>query len=133
MKSDKITLYISIGILILLLVLILTNSTSGNTCSAESFDDSKSTNNKINDMNKVDLLKCSHSCCLSNGYPYPFNVTDPNIPDEELKNYIPSNFSCNWGSSGGCVCFTKDNYDYLANHGAGVTPPLSNYGYTYAS
>jgi len=66
--------------------------------------------------NGIDTNICSQQCCKFTQWPVPFNTTNPNSID--LSNYIGSNFSCNNGQSGGgCVCISKDNYNYLSNHG----------------
>jgi len=66
---------------------------------------------------KIDQNICSQQCCKFTQWPIPFNTTDPNNK-MDLSNYIGSNFSCNNGQTGGgCVCYTKSDNDYLANHG----------------
>ena len=69
---------------------------------------------------KIDVNKCSRSCCKNNNWPYPEELQPKDMTPEELKNYIPSNFSCNLGSNsgGGCVCLTKENYNYLGSRGS---------------
>ena len=79
------------------------------------------------DLVKIDTNRCSRDCCGLTQWPVPaemlVNYTDNkfmnNIPPNELENYIPSNFSCNFGDNvgSGCVCITKDDYTYLNNHG----------------
>jgi len=63
----------------------------------------------------LDKNICSPQCCKFTQWPIPFNIKDPNVNTDK---YIGSNFMCNNGQTGGgCVCYTKDNNDYLANHG----------------
>ena len=69
---------------------------------------------KFNDIVKIDELPCSSSCCKYTTWPVPFNTVNPSITKDELDKYIGSNLTCGTGK---CVCLTKDNFDYLANHG----------------
>jgi len=68
---------------------------------------------------KIDTNKCSKDCCGLSQWPVPNDMLSGNIPAEELGNYIPSNFSCNRGDNigSGCVCMTKNDLNYLTNHG----------------
>ena len=70
-----------------------------------------------NNMPKIDTKKCSTSCCGLNQWPVPTDIADPNMSQEELKNYIPSNFGCASGNYKGCVCLTQQDSNYLTNHG----------------
>jgi hypothetical protein len=73
---------------------------------------------------KLDTNKCSRSCCVNSGWEYPKELQPKDMTAEELKNYIPTNFSCNLGSNtgGGCVCVSKDDYEVLGSRGSnGVT------------
>jgi hypothetical protein len=68
---------------------------------------------------KIDTKKCSRSCCINSGWPLPKELQSNDISPDELKNYIPNNFTCSLGSngsgSGGCVCVSKDDYDVLGS------------------
>jgi hypothetical protein len=76
---------------------------------------------------KIDQNICSKQCCKFTQWPVQFNTKDPNIDEEQFKDYIPSNFSCNFGPSGsGCLCIKKSDYDYLANHGQDNIPDNTN-------
>lgn len=66
---------------------------------------------------KIDERICSKQCCKFVQWPVPFNTRNPIVTDEVLGNFIPSNFACNGGENGGCVCLTKDDYNYLSSHG----------------
>lgn len=66
---------------------------------------------------KVDEMKCSKQCCKFTQWQPTFNINNPNIEQEELKDYIPSNMTCNYGNGGGCVCIKQSDYDYLSDHG----------------
>jgi len=77
-------------------------------------------NNLISDdmLVKIDKNICSKQCCKHTQWPIPFNTQDPSIDNNLFKNFIGTNLSCNNGpSGGGCVCVTKDDYNYLINHG----------------
>ena len=91
----------------------------------ENFIDQQVLKEKFNNLNnlednnlyKIDKNICSSQCCKFTQWPVPFNTSDPNNTIDFSK-YIGSNFSCNYGNTGGgCVCYTKENYNYLANHG----------------
>ena len=66
---------------------------------------------------KIDTKKCSRSCCINSGWPLPKELQSNDISPDELKNYIPNNFSCNFGSNtgGGCACVSKDDYELLGS------------------
>jgi hypothetical protein len=73
---------------------------------------------------KLDTNKCSRSCCVNSGWPLPKELQPNDMSTDELKNYIPTNFSCNLGSNtgGGCVCVSKEDYEVLGSRGSnGVT------------
>jgi hypothetical protein len=79
--------------------------------------DSISVKTNNNYIQGIDKNLCSKQCCKFVQWPVPFNTKNPIISDDILNNFIPSNFSCNLGDSGGCLCITKDDYNYLSNHG----------------
>jgi hypothetical protein len=66
---------------------------------------------------KIDETPCSKQCCNHVQWPIPFNTKNPNLDKSVEVDYIPNNLSCNRGGSGGCVCLTKDQFNYLSNHG----------------
>jgi hypothetical protein len=72
-----------------------------------------STTNVVN----IDKNPCSKQCCNHVQWPIPFNTQNPYINKEKLKDYIPSNLTCNGGNGGGCVCLTQSDFNYLSNHG----------------
>jgi hypothetical protein len=74
-------------------------------------------NNNTDNVVKLDKNICSKQCCKHVQWPVPFNTKNPKISDEILNNFIPSNFACNRGESGGCVCLSKNDYNYLSEHG----------------
>ena len=78
----------------------------------ETFDDI--INNNHNIYNNI----CSKQCCKFTQWPISFNTKDPKLNDDDMKDYIGTNFSCNFGESGsGCLCMKQSDYDYLTNHG----------------
>jgi hypothetical protein len=68
-------------------------------------------------INPIDTNKCSRSCCINSGWPYPSDILDNDIDPEELKTYVPNNFNCTDGptNKSGCLCMTQQNLDYLTN------------------
>jgi hypothetical protein len=65
---------------------------------------------------KIDLNKCSRQCCAQTQYlPQQLQVYD--MTKEEAANYIPNNLSCNFGNGSGCLCMTKNNFNYLSSRG----------------
>ena len=66
--------------------------------------------------------KCARSCCINSGWPYPPELLEKDISAEELKKYIPTNFSCGLGSNlnVGCLCTTKEDLDYLSKRGGNM-------------
>lgn len=79
---------------------------------------------------KVDTNKCSRSCCINSGWPLPEELQTKDMTKEELKNYIPTNFTCNLGASdgsgGGCVCMKKQDYEVLGSRGTNGVNNCSN-------
>ena len=68
---------------------------------------------------KIDTNKCSKSCCINSGWELPKELVSKDLSADELKNYIPSNFSCNFGSNtgSGCVCVSKNDNEILGSRG----------------
>ncbi len=81
----------------------------------ENFNAPVSNDNK--NIVKLDTQKCSTSCCGLSQWPVPKDLSDPLMSQDELKNYIPSNFGCTFGEYNGCVCLTQKDSDYLNSHG----------------
>lgn len=80
-------------------------------------NDSSIKEEKDNKIIKIDQNVCSKQCCKFIQWPVPFNTRNPTISNSTLDKFIPSNLACNGGSNGGCVCLTKDDFNYLSNHG----------------
>lgn len=69
------------------------------------------------DISKLDKNKCSKQCCKHTQWPTSIGKIEGNINDEELKNYIGTNLSCNFGDGSGCLCVSKEEFNYLTNRG----------------
>lgn len=115
-QENRIMLYVIIGTIVFffLVMPILTR---------ENFAEMAATTG----IPKIDKNICSRDCCLHSQWP----VAHAPINKDMAAKYIGSNMMCNNGGSGneqgGCVCFTKDNFDYLANRGtnAGERCPMN--------
>ena len=70
--------------------------------------------NNINQLRKLDLNKCSQDCCKHVQWPLPTDIRSKNVDE----NLIGSNLTCNFGSGSGCLCVTKDDFNYLASRSA---------------
>lgn len=60
---------------------------------------------------------CSKSCC-SQQWPVPFPLEKDAMVEKLKDKFVPNGYSCNnaWQDSG-CLCMTKDQRDFLDNHG----------------
>jgi hypothetical protein len=118
--SDNTFLILAILIGILIIFIIYPNIMSQNHSEGFQIDQqvNKILTDTINkDVPKIDQRICSKQCCKFIQWPVPFNTKNPIVKDDVLNNFIPSNFACNGGENGGCVCLTKDDYNYLSEHG----------------
>ena len=125
-KSDNSKIIIIIVLLIILFIIILVpyinKMNKSEQCSLqEKFEELKTvTNNKLN-IKKLDTNICSKQCCKFEVWPPAFNTQNPNVDPTILDKYIGTNLSCNNGpDGGGCLCVTKDDFNYIANHGQNV-------------
>ena len=59
-------------------------------------------------LRKLDTNNCSRDCCLHTQWPAP------HMPEKESSDYVGSNFMCNGGTGGGCLCVTKKDKNYLS-------------------
>lgn len=66
---------------------------------------------------KLDLNMCSKQCCKFTQWPVPNEITKGPIPQEKLKDFVGSNYSCNFGEGSGCLCVSKDSLKNIANRG----------------
>ncbi len=74
-------------------------------------------NNTSDNIMKIDQSICSKNCCNLNQWPMPKETKSSDLNDLQLSKYIGSNMFCNLGSSTGCLCLEKPQFDYLANRG----------------
>ena len=112
--SDPKLLFILICICIMFFVFILPMLDNKNI--SEKFELQEQFDNL--NIGKIDKNICSRQCCKFTQWPIPFNTQDPGSSNKDLGNYIGSNFTCNYGQTGGgCVCYQKSDNDYLANRG----------------
>ena len=92
-NSNTILLYIILGAAIFFILIL---PVLNNRCEKElqeNLDNVIDTNQASS--HKLDMNKCSRQCCKHTQWQLPaaLQAKGP-IPDEELKNYIGSNFSC---------------------------------------
>jgi hypothetical protein len=77
----------------------------------------------VSSLPKIDTNVCSRDCCLHTQWP----VAHAPVNKEMAAKYIGSNMMCNNGGSGntqgGCVCFSKSDFNYLANRGTNAGDP----------
>lgn len=73
--------------------------------------------NNSGEIKKLDRNICSKQCCNHSQWPVPHDAKSGPIPKDKLKDYIGTNMSCNFGEGSGCLCVTKDDFNYLANRG----------------
>ena len=78
----------------------------------------ENTDNTDNTPTKIDKLICSKQCCKHTQWPVPKDMLTRDMTDEQASKFIGTNMSCNLGNGSGCVCATKDDFDYLATRGA---------------
>jgi hypothetical protein len=84
-------------------------------------DESK--NNKLleNGMPSIDSNKCSPECCKQTQWPVPHD----NGPKASAE-YIGSNLTCTHGAGSGCLCVSKDDFNYLASRGNNTSSKVDN-------
>jgi hypothetical protein len=69
-----------------------------------------------NDIIKIDTNECSQKCCKHIQW-LPDYLKNNN---EEYNDYIPSNYSCNFGSNSGCLCISNKDKQFISNHGQNI-------------
>jgi hypothetical protein len=114
-KNNVALLLIIVGVI--LFFMFVMPMVDKNYYNQENFDSAPVDSTNNDNIVKLDTKKCSSSCCGLAQWPVPSEIHDPSISQDELKNYIPSNFSCTSGEYSGCLCMTQNNSDYLNNHG----------------
>lgn len=103
-RNNTVVLYVLIGVIIFFLFIMpcLDNN--------ENFDIPTNTNNGPDHISdNIDTKDCSQSCCKFTQWLPP----DMQNNDPKYKDYVGSNFSCNSGYGGGCVCTKKEDLEYL--------------------
>tara|TARA_B100000524_G_scaffold333128_1_gene220768 strand:+ start:1708 stop:2130 length:423 start_codon:yes stop_codon:yes gene_type:complete len=65
---------------------------------------------------KLDKNKCSRDCCLHTQWPAP------HMPHKKSGKYVGTNFMCNGGTGGGCLCVTEEDREFLAKRGHNFLP-----------
>jgi len=127
METREIIIFLGIiFLLICLLNSILENNTIKNTYT-EQFDNYEIINNKNIPIAKIDKNICSKQCCKFEVWQPPFIVKNPNVDSIFMNKFIGTNLSCGNGpESGGCVCVTKNDFNYIANHGQNYNPKYNN-------
>lgn len=75
---------------------------------------------------KLDLNMCSKQCCKFTQWPVPGSTMEGPMSKEQLDKYIGSNYSCNSGSGGGCLCVSKESLTPLINRGGNSGSSLCN-------
>ena len=75
---------------------------------------------KGDDILKFDRKKCSRYCCLHSQWPVP------HIPSKKSDKYVGTNFMCNGGPGGGCLCVTEKDREYLAKRAHNFLPCKKN-------
>lgn len=70
-----------------------------------------------NQLKRLDQNVCSKQCCKHVQWPVPHAATGgtSGTGAKEFEKYIGTNLTCNLGSGSGCLCVTKDDFNYLAN------------------
>jgi hypothetical protein len=96
--------------------------------SKQSADEVKESLTNTPEPTKLDKNICSRQCCKHVQWPVPHDAVTKEISDKDMKNYIGNNLSCNFGSGSGCLCVTKDDFNYLANRGSNAGKDMCGSG-----
>lgn len=88
----------------------------------ENLNNNKNINNDEDNEGiiKLDKNMCSKQCCKHTTWPSSVGDIEGDIKKEDLDKYIGSNLSCNFGNGSGCLCITKDDFNYLSNRGQNI-------------
>ena len=131
-KYDNLKIIIIIIILILIYIFILNPYLEKQNINekfqiTEEFENLQNIINNPLKVYQVDKNICSKQCCKFEQWPIPFNTVNPNIDKKILNNFIGTNLSCNNGpDGGGCLCMTKDDFNYIANRGQSISNKYNN-------
>jgi hypothetical protein len=120
-NNNVIFILISIGIIFFIFILPIIDQYN--------FKESNILKEEFENLKTVKIYEniCSKQCCKFTQWPIPFNTQDPKINNDDMKDYIGTNFFCNYGESGGgCLCMKQSDYDYLTNHGQVNNDILAN-------
>jgi hypothetical protein len=112
--DNKVLLYVIIGAYIFF-TYIMPNLQCNNNISTKVKE--RLENVIITKKDKLDLNMCSKQCCKFTQWSLPQDLMKGPIPDDQLKDFIGSNYSCNFGEGSGCLCVTKDNLKNITNRG----------------
>jgi hypothetical protein len=82
-------------------------------------------NSSFNFIKGIDNNMCSKQCCKHTQWPVPHDIKTKDMSDEDAAKMIGSNMTCNYGKGSGCVCFTKDNFNYLADRAGNSSDRIS--------
>jgi hypothetical protein len=117
-NNQTLILVVLVAIFFFLVVMPWLNE-SCNKNIAEKFEDFNKRLNSSSPVGEIDKRKCSPKFCKFTQWPLPKELQpiDPNVTDADMEGIIGSNFSCGWGEGGGCVGFTKADFDYLSDRG----------------
>ncbi len=128
MENCEIIFIIIIIILIICIIISIPQQKSINNTCIEKFNTIKNNlpENYIPDA-KIDQNICSKQCCKFAVWEPPFDVKNPNIDPTFMDKFIGTNLSCGNGpDNGGCVCMTKNDFNYIANRGQNYEKKYNN-------
>lgn len=116
-------------VVVCLLIRIIHNKKKQNNC-AENFGNYNNfeiVNDKTIPVAKIDKNVCSKQCCKFEVWQPPFVIKNPNVDSKFMDKFIGTNLSCGNGpESGGCVCMTKNDFNYIANRGQSYKKKYNN-------
>jgi hypothetical protein len=115
-ECNKTLLYVILGAIIFF-IFILPKIDSMNQEESKRLTEKLENIEENADIVKIDKNMCSRQCCKQTQWPLPKELMETDMTEEEIKKYIGSNLSCNFGSGNGCLCVSQDDYNYLANRG----------------
>ena len=67
---------------------------------------------------KIDENICSKQCCDYTHHKLPKELIPKGpLTKKQLKQYVPTGYTCNRGKGSGCSCITKKQHRLLVNRG----------------